>query len=192
MANTDRNGDRDRDAAPNFGGLLDGMSNLLGKLGELAEKGEQLRQSGNFQSDDGKTVAGSYGFSVRFGPGGQRSDEVNVAPVQKPAAAETSAVKPEAREPQVDTFVESDHILVVAEMPGVRVEDIRVEFSGNDMTLTGESPRVRFKKQIDLGRTVSPDDVAITINNGVVEIQLQLPDSDGDSSSDDTESRSEQ
>ncbi len=191
MANTDRNGDRDRDAAPNFGGLLDGMSNLLGKLGELAEKGEQLRQSGNFQSDDGKTVAGSYGFSVRFGPGGQRSDEMNVAPVQKPAAGEQAA-KPEAREPQVDTFVESDHILVVAEMPGVRVEDIQVEFSGNEMTLIGQSPRVRFKKHIDLGRSFSPDDVAITMNNGVVEIQLRLPNPSTDSSAADTESQSEQ
>ncbi len=183
MANTDRNGDRDRDLPPNFGGLLDGMSNLLGKLGELAEKGEQLRQSGEFQSDDGKTVAGSYGFSVRFGPGGQRSDEMNVAPVEKPAARGQAAGKPEAREPQVDTFVEADHILVVAEMPGVRVEDIRVEFNDNEMTLIGESPRVQFKKNIDLGRCFSPDDVEITMNNGVVEIQLKLPNSSPDADS---------
>lgn len=179
-----RDGDS-ADNAPNFGGLLDGMANLLGKLGELAEKGEHLRRTGDFQSDDGKSVAGSYGFSVRFGPGGQRSDAMNVAPVQKNESAKATPVRPDAREPQVDTFVEADHILVVAEMPGIRVEDIAVEFSGTQMTLVGASPRVRFEKTLPLGHAFSPDDVEITMNNGVVEIHLKLTSPSDDAAAND-------
>lgn len=175
MANSDRKPSGDDAQGANFGGLLDGMANLLGKLGELAEKGEELRRNGNFQSDDGKTVAGSYGFNVRFGPGGERSDEVKVAPVKKTAKPEPKPSKQDTREPQVDLFPESDHILVVAEIPGVRVEDIELDFSENNMTLIGKSARVRFEKTIDLGTPFSPDDVSISMNNGVVEIRLEFP-----------------
>lgn len=61
-------------------GILGGLANLVEKLGELAEKGEQLKRSGNFDVESGgKNFKGVYGFTVRTGLGGER-DEVKVEP----------------------------------------------------------------------------------------------------------------
>jgi len=177
---TDDNGDAKRDPASpgdvpgnvQFGGLFDGMANLLGKLGELAEKGQELKRSGQFESDDGRTVAGSYGFSVKFGPGGTRDDEIKVAPVNTRSPKTDRPAAPESREPHVDVFEESDHVLVVAEMPGVAVEQVELDFERTQMTLIGNSGRVRFEKRIELGRAFEPSDVTTSINNGIVEIKL--------------------
>lgn len=166
------------DENPNFGGLLDGMANLIGRLSELAEKGEQLKRNGTVEGMGDKPVSGSYGFSVKFGPGGQRSDEFKVAPVARPQSERSTPPakpQPETREPHVDVFGESDHLLVVAEMPGVSVEDVQLDFSDASMMLTGKSARVHFAKQIELGRSFSPENIEISVNNGVVEIKLNLP-----------------
>lgn len=172
------NGDSKREstnqANVQFGGLLDGMANLVGKLGELAEKGQELKKSGQFESDDSQTVAGSYGFSVKFGSGGDRDDEMKVAPVERRPSDRPEPAHPESREPHVDVFEETDHVLVVAEMPGVSVEEVELDFDQTRMTLIGNSPRVRFEKQVELGRVFEPSDVETSMNNGVVEIRLGL------------------
>lgn len=160
---------------PGFGGVLDGMAHLLGKLGELAEKGEELRRTGQFSSDDRRSVAGEYGFSVKFGPGGERQTTPSVTPMNRPGApSEAKPAAPEPREPHVDVFPEADHVLVVAEMPGVAVEDISLDFREQTMRIIGKSSRVHFEKSVELGRRVLPRDVETTMNNGVVEIRLQL------------------
>lgn len=163
-----------------FGGLLDGMANLIGKLGELAEKGQELKRSGQFESDDRRTVAGSYGFSVKFGPGGTRDDAMKVAPVDTGKKPTKTSSRPECREPHVDVFEEPDHVLVIAEMPGVPVEQVELDFEQTQMTLIGNSPRVRFEKRIELGSAFEPSDVTTSINNGIVEIKLVRRDLESD------------
>jgi HSP20 family protein len=175
---------RDGDESPNpavdafggLGGLTNGIANLLGKLGELAEKGEELRKSGEFQTGAGnKDAKASYGFSMRFGAGDKSKNEPQVQSFKKTNRPKNTA-KPqvEDREPQVDVFNEGDHLLVVAEMPGIAKEDILVEFEDKQLTLTGKSSRVRFRKQIELPLEVTQDAVQLSINNGVVELKLQI------------------
>jgi len=162
-------------ALGSLGGLTDGLANLLGKLGELAEKGEQLKRSGEFQSASGKGVKGSYGFSMRFGAGDDGKSVTKVEPFQKQATA-PAASRPqvEDREPQVDLFSEAEHLLIIAEMPGIAREGIQLDFSGSTLTLVGSSPRVRFSKKVDLPREVAQEDVELSINNGVVEVRLKI------------------
>ena len=167
---------------PDLGGFIDGMANILGKLGELADKGQELKKCGEFGSSDGKSVAGSYGVSVRFGTAAAGSSggrggagAANVTPLNKgskPAAARTAKPAPDAREPHVDVFVESDHVLVVAEMPGVAEDKIELEFEGTQLRLVGRSERVLFEKHIELPQAFTADDVQVSVNNGVAEIRL--------------------
>lgn len=165
-------------ALGSLGGLTDGLANLLGKLGELAEKGEQLKRSGEFQSTSGKGMKGSYGFSMRFGAGDDGKSVTKVEPFQKQGTASApSKPKVEDREPQVDLFSEAEHLLIIAEMPGIAREGIQLDFSGNTLTLSGSSPRVRFSKQIELPREVAQEEVELSINNGVVEVRLKILDS---------------
>lgn len=156
------------------GKIFDGMANLVGKLGDLAQKGKELKDSVDFESKDGQTVKGSYGFSVRFGADGGRSDDLQVEPVQPTAGSAKSPPKEkEVREPLVDIFPEEDHILVVAEMPGIAVEDIEIRFHGQTMRLSGDSGRVQFSKTIKIEHDFQPEDVDVAVNNGIVEIKLK-------------------
>lgn len=155
-----------------LGGLLDGMANLIGKLGELAEKGQELKRSGQFESDDKQSIAGSYGFSVKFGAGRSSDDAIKVTPMVADKPKRSSPPARESREPHVDVFDETDHVLIIAEMPGVSEEQIELEFEQTQLTLIGVSPRIRFEKRIELGRVFEPSDVTTGINNGIVEIRL--------------------
>ena len=181
MADSDSR--KDSGGLPDLGGFIDGMANILGKLGELADKGQELKKSGQFGSSDGKSMAGSYGVSVRFGNairsanGEESGSGADVSPLGKPAKpAAARPVKPsaDAREPHVDVFTESDHVLIVAEMPGVPESGIELEFEGQSLRLIGKSERVLFEKHIELPQEFGPNDVHVSVNNGVAEIRLQV------------------
>jgi HSP20 family protein len=54
--------------------------------------------------------------------------------------------------PKVDVIDRDDQILVKAEMPGVRKEDIRVSLTGNVMTIRGETKREEKEEKGDYHR----------------------------------------
>ena len=70
---------KDVDGLLGMGGMLGGFSQFIQQLGNLAEKGEQLkRASQSDPSDPTKKMAGSFGYSLKFGGesfGGSRSTE---------------------------------------------------------------------------------------------------------------------
>ena len=114
-----KSADRAGGAEGGFDGILKGLGDLVEKLSDLAEKGEQFSRTGEFQlGDEGKGLKGVFGFSVKTGLGGK---EVKVEPfgnISKDKATGKSMVH-ELREPLVDVFEEEDHVLIVAEMPGI-------------------------------------------------------------------------
>lgn len=119
-----------------LGGFFGGLGSLLGKLTELAEKGKELKESGEFHSDTpAGELRGVYGFSVKVcqGEGGGVKVEPfgNVHQNEKTGEAEVD----EIREPMVDIFEEPDHVLVVAEMPGISEEDVQLELSEDILTI---------------------------------------------------------
>ena len=98
------------------GGILGGLGTLLERLSEMAEKGEETAEIRD--SADGKT-RGVMGFSIRVGLGKEGGFKVerfgNVRQDEKTGKAVVHPV----REPMVDVFDEPDHVLVLAEMPGI-------------------------------------------------------------------------
>lgn len=177
---SDKEENKNKDAAADLsgmlglGGIFDGVSNLLSKFGELAEKGESLR-SGSHQSESssGKKMTTSYGFNVKFGPG--KDSELDVQPIPRPSSVKrTEGVPsvPKTREPHVELFDEGDHILVIAEMPGVSCDDVNLSFIEKMLHIHGVSKTAEFKKELELPGLFGPEQVAITANNGVIEIRL--------------------
>jgi HSP20 family protein len=168
----------DLSAMLGIGGLFDGVANLITKFGELAEKGEALRNATHQnESPSGKKMTTSYGFNVKFGPGGDSAAEIK--PMQKPGQTMRThstpspvAPVPRIREPHVELFDEGDHLLVVAEMPGVSSEDVNLSFIEKLLHIHGTSKVAEFKKELELPSEFGPDQVAITANNGVIEIRL--------------------
>jgi HSP20 family protein len=90
--------------------------------------------------------------------------------------------------PRVDVSETDERILVRAELPGVKQEDIQVSIQNGTLTLKGErklerevneSPYSRiersygtFERRMVLPPVVNPDEAKATYKDGVLEIQL--------------------
>jgi HSP20 family protein len=144
-----------------LGGFLDLLSNL-------AEQGEgELRRSGEVGGDK-KGLKAVYGFSVRVGGGGKPLVEQfgNVKDDGHGAVVE------EAREPMVDVFDEGDHLLLVAELPGVDASDIRFEMKDGILTLSAARGERKYRKEVLLPGSVLAERATSSYRNGVFEIKV--------------------
>jgi len=155
-----------------LGGLLGGLNGLMEKLGELAEKGGEIRDAGEIGGLDPKgKLRGVYGFTIKTAVGG---DGIKVEPfgnVQKDEETGGPVVR-EMREPMVDVFEEDDHVLVVAEMPGVGEEDVQLACDGDILTITAERGDMKYRKEVLLPSSFSTDKISHVCRNGVVEVRL--------------------
>jgi HSP20 family protein len=157
---------------PDLGGFLGGLTNLIEKLGELAETGKELHELKSFGNEGG--IHGVYGFTIRSGLGGDREGGVKVEPfgnVRKDEQTGRATVR-EVMEPPVDVFEESDHVLVVAEMPGVGAEDVRVELADDILTITAERGPKKYRKEVLLPASFSAEAMTQTCRNGILEVRL--------------------
>lgn len=113
-----------------------------------------------------------YGFSLKTGPDGKPVFEEfgNVRP-QGPAS--TKPVISEAREPLVDVMGKGEEIIVIAELPGVRKEDIDLEAAGKSLEIKVDTPDKKFYKRVELPCDVLEDATDATYNNGVLEVKLK-------------------
>ena len=155
-----------------LGGFLGGLSTLLEKLGELAEKGEEIHKSGEIRGlgPEGK-VRGVYGFTIRTGLG---EEGVKVEPfgnVRRDAETGRATVQ-EVCEPMVDVFEEEHHVLVVAEMPGVGEEDVQLELKDDILTIVAAKGEKKYRKEVLLPASFSAEKMTYTCRNGVLEVKL--------------------
>jgi HSP20 family protein len=90
--------------------------------------------------------------------------------------------------PAVDIFEDKDEIVVKAELPGLKQEDIDIELTGDTLTLKGERKfedtqrrdnyvRVEraygaFQRAFTIGVPVQHDGVTATYKDGVLEVHL--------------------
>ncbi len=110
-----------------------------------------------------------YGYSVTIGPDG------------KPVVREFGNVKPslasggrfalkDEREPLVDVISSGDEIKVIAELPGVNREEIKVSATENTVTIQADTPERKYRKDIELPDEVDPPSAKSTYKNGILEI----------------------
>lgn len=93
--------------------------------------------------------------------------------------------------PQVEVLQRGDSLVVRADLPGLKPEDVRVEVDNGALTVSGErsyqaedenegvyhSERAygAFLRTIPLPQGINPDDVQARFNNGVLEVTIPLP-----------------
>ncbi|MFI0434706.1 MAG: Hsp20/alpha crystallin family protein [Parachlamydiaceae bacterium] len=155
------------------GGFLGGFIDLIEKLGELAEKGEGLSKTTHFNFKDNKTNRnheGVYGFSIKTCGG---KDEVKVEPfgnIHKDKKSGRTIIH-EIREPLVDILEEEDYTLVIAEIPGISLENIKLDLVENVLTISAEAGENRYKKEIILPKKYKKENMTISCNNGILNIK---------------------
>lgn len=137
------------------GGILEGLAKLVERLGDLAEKSEQL--------------GGKSGIDVHLGVGGLATS--GGAPKAAAPRTPRAPVQP-IREPPVDVFDEGREVVVVAEVPGIEADDLRLELRGDVLSLRAERGELRYRKEILLPRSFSERQMQTSQRNGVFEIRF--------------------
>lgn len=93
--------------------------------------------------------------------------------------------------PQIEIFERNNQLTVCADLPGVKKEDLTVEFTGNVLTLQGERKQEyektdkgyrqsersygRFYRSIPLPEGTEPESAKATFQDGVLTITMSLP-----------------
>ena len=150
-----------------FGGFVD----LLTNLAERAEEGGgEFTRSGELGDDnDKKGLKAVYGFSVRVGGGGKP----RIEPFGNVKRTEgQSAVVEEVREPMVDLFDEGDHLVLVAELPGVDAGDVHFEVKDDVLILSAAHGERKYRKEVLLPAPVAARSATPTYRNGVFELKI--------------------
>jgi len=152
-----------------LGGMLKGLGDLVEKLGELAETRQELSKTGEIHGA-GKEVRGIYGFTVKVGLGEEGPRIEPFGNIRRDAKSGQTEVQ-EVREPMVDVFEEDDHLLVLAELPGIGKDDVRIDLEDDVLTISAEKRDKKYRKEVLLPRSVSKEKMQVLCNNGVLEIR---------------------
>jgi len=163
------------DAGFNLGGFLGKLGGAVEKLVELAEAGKSLSQTGELKGLDpqGK-LRGVYGFSVKTAIGNQGERELKIEPfgnVHREPSGE--ATVEDLREPLVDIHEEEDHLLVLAEIPGVSKKDVQLELCGDRLTILAQHGEKRYQKEVVLPETCGKEGMRWECTNGILKIRLE-------------------
>jgi HSP20 family protein len=118
-----------------------------------------------------------YGYSMTLGPDGKPKirEFGNVKPTRKPEAfgiSKPSLSVKEEREPLVDVLTTDNTIQIIAELPGVEKEDIKLHGTEDTLTITVETPKRKYFKEIPMPTKIDPKKAKTTYKNGVLEIDI--------------------
>lgn len=145
-------------------GMIDRMLDDLGEGAFL-----DSRSLEEFMRDPQGTNPFVFGFSMTMGPDGKPTIQRfgNVSPDE-----DGIKMTPQL-EPLVDVIDEDDEIIVVAELPGVEKDEIKVRIKGTTLTIHVENPARPYHKEIMLPSKVKKDDASSAIRNGILEVRLK-------------------
>lgn len=150
-----------------LGGIFKNLGNMMELVAKVAESGETVVKTGEIKGLD-REVKGVYGFSIKTMAGKPIIESFgNIRETPKGPVVE------EAREPLVDVFDEKDHIRIIAEMPGVGKDDIKIDVKKDKLEIKASSGERKYVKHIDLPAHVDPDTLSASYKNGVMEIKLK-------------------
>lgn len=109
-----------------------------------------------------------FGFSMKVGPDGRPI----IQRFGNPPMDEDPETTP-SLEPLVDIVEQDGEIIVVAEVPGVERDEIKVRIKGTSLTIHADNPDRPYHKVIELPSKVLKEDAKSAIRNGVLEVRLK-------------------
>jgi len=79
-----------------------------------------------------------------------------------------------AREPLVEQVISNGMLNLIAEMPGVEKDSIKLEADEDTVSIDAQSEDRVYKTRVQLKEAVDPDSGKATYKNGVLEIKFKL------------------
>lgn len=176
MADTNR---KDENGGSGVGHLFRELENALETLGDLAEEGQSWSKTTSLGSED-SDLQGVFDMNVRTGEAVRKGHPRTPSPSadapqseDSPSATDQSSDREvpveERREPDVDVFDEGDHVLIIAEMPGVTRDQVDLQIDGDVLAVEASTADRTYATEVLLPQEVSsPSEVQA--NNGIVKI----------------------
>ena len=114
-----------------------------------------------------------YGYSVTVGQDGrpQFREFGNVKPETKFGRPKFSIT--EQREPLVDVIQTDGEIKIIAELPGVEKQEIKLHGTENTLTISVSTYQRKYHKEVQLPNIVYPKESKSTYKNGVLKVTLK-------------------
>ena len=128
---------------------------------------EQQSSDGSVKKEIGPIV---YGYSMTIGPDGKPviREFGNVKRGSEPLKGIT-----DKREPLVDVVEGEKQVRIIAEIPGVRKEDIDIRVDGRVLTVAVDTPERKYEKRLQLPDSAIVEGAKSSYNNGILEITFE-------------------
>jgi HSP20 family protein len=158
-----------------LGELLSSPENLRDRLEQLRET---LREAGGKEVlSDQEWRQGGTSITGHIRTRGLLGDhEFHIGTTGQPVArgaGRPTPEPPEVVEPPLDVFDEGSQVVIVADVPGVTIEDLELKVVGDTFSLaTRDTAQRRYRKELHLESAVDPDRLQSSCHNGVLEIRL--------------------
>ncbi len=165
-----------------LGGIFKGIEKLVDLAADLKEAGGEIKKEGEIDLSHLKEgMKGVFGFSVKTAVGGKPIVEPfgNIKKTPKGPTVE------EEREPITDVFDEKEEIVIMAEMPGISEEDIKLDFpaaagsrqgreKGEDiLDITAQSGERKYHKEVLLPAKIKSETLQSSYKNGILEVRMK-------------------
>lgn len=153
-----------------LGGLFKGLEKLVDLAGKLEESGA-IRKEGEINLDHmRKGMKGVYGFTVRSAAGGGKPKVETFGNIRK--TPDGPKVE-EEREPMTDIFDEKEELIIIAEMPGIEENDIRLDLKDDILDITADGKIRKYHKELLLPVKADKEHMRFNYNNGILEIRIK-------------------
>jgi len=152
-----------------LGGLFKGIEKLVDLAGKLEGKGG-IRKEGEINFDHiKKGMKGVYGFTVNTAGGGSPKVETFGNIKKTPEGPKVD----EEREPITDIFDEKDEIVVIAEMPGIEENDLKIDLKEDILEISAASKNRTYCKELLLPVKAVSQNLTHKFKNGILEIRIK-------------------
>ena len=137
--------------------------NIFGNLDEIIE-----RMFESIEMDEIKIRPVIYGFSLTQRPG------------EEPEIQEFGNLRPSShgfevgeRKPIIDVLESEDEVHVIAEIPGVDKEDIKLDATETSLGISAKTESTEYSEHVDLPVSVHIDSAKASYKNGVLDVTLK-------------------
>jgi len=111
-----------------------------------------------------------YGIRIYVGPDGVPRIE-QFGNIKK--AGRGKVILSEETEPIVDVMTHGDEVWVVADLPGVDKDKIKVNATEKKLYIRAEGDKRKYYKEVDLPVEVDPSTAKASYRNGVLEVRIK-------------------
>ena len=176
MAEEDKKKENDKEDESVAGGILKGIGKMIPGLGGLfkdLEKSPAFKERLKKIDEEverklkeaplKKTEEGKFKIKGKF-------EARHLAPDKPSTRKEVSPPMPQER--PVDIFDEGDYIKVIAEIPGVEEDDIKINLQGDKLTISLDIPKRRYHQELKLP-CAPKGKIEKIYRNGILELKIK-------------------